>query len=104
MCSVLSRYDQRLDSLRTLLQAAPEIGSVPCVHSEGKGRIITAPDIASGLKLSGLRPETLRSDRNISMIRRRNEAGGFNYFLANLKGDAIDGKVTGHSRCRRGHL
>ena len=90
----LSRYDQRLDSLRTLLQAAPEIGSVPCVHSEGKGRIITAPDIASGLKLSGLRPETLRSDRNISMIRRRNEAGGFNYFLANLKGDAIDGKVT----------
>lgn len=90
----LGKREQRLDSLRSLLTTVPAIGTPPCVHSEGKGRIITAPDIASGLKLSGLRAETLRSEQNISMIRRRNEAGGYNYFLSNLKGKAIDGKVT----------
>lgn len=90
----LSRKDQRLDSLRTLLTKLPAITDNPCVHSEGKGRIITAPDIASAMNLTGLRPETLRSEKGISMIRRRNEAGGYNYFLANLKGKSIDGDVT----------
>lgn len=90
----LSRRNQRADSLNALVSELPAIGQTPCVHSEGKGRIITAPDIAQALAISGLRPETLRSEQNISMIRRRNEAGGYNYFLANLKGKAIDGKVT----------
>ena len=36
----------------------------------------------------------MRTRNGVSMIRRRNEAGGYNYFISLLNDKAIDGTVT----------
>lgn len=82
---------------RNSLEFADAIGKLPGgesdgVYSLGKGRVIKAADIQSAIALSGDAPEPLRG-RGVSMTRRRNEVGGWNYFLSMLRNDSIDGPV-----------
>ncbi len=51
------------------------------------------PDIQTAIRMTGATPEPLRS-KGVSLLRRVNEAGGNNYFLANLSGNEIDGWET----------
>lgn len=62
-------------------------------HLEGVKGIITAGNITDGLAKTGVRPEPTRLDLGLRMVRRRNEAGGHNYFIANLADKEINGFV-----------
>lgn len=59
---------------------------------EAKGaRIIRVEDIAKEMsELEGVAPEPLRKN-GVSMIRRRNEVGGWNYFISVLSDNPING-------------
>ncbi|MCM1356020.1 MAG: hypothetical protein NC212_06415 [Staphylococcus sp.] len=89
----LSDLERRRGELASLAVGLPAVDSVPSVTSRGKGRIITAPDITTALPLIGCEPETMRSEEGLSAIRRRNEAGGYNYFIANLTDRECDSWV-----------
>lgn len=52
-----------------------------------------AKDLQAAIRMTGARPEPLR-ERGVSLLRRTNEVGGHNYFLALLSGNAIDGWET----------
>ncbi|MDE6380951.1 MAG: glycosyl hydrolase family 2 [Muribaculaceae bacterium] len=52
-----------------------------------------AKDLQDAILMTGAKPEPLRS-KGVSVLRRTNEAGGYNYFLALLNGDRIDGWET----------
>ena len=90
----LADLDARRDSLSALTSTLPAIGDIPTVTPYGKGRIITAHDLPRALAATGVRPETMRTADGLSMIRRRNEAGGHNYFIALLQNRPLDGWVT----------
>ena len=63
------------------------------VHDCGRGRIITGSDYAETLAAAGARPETFRHTDGNLLLRRRNEAGGCNYFVAHLAPQPIDGWI-----------
>lgn len=90
----LANMDARKKELSTLAANIPAIGSKAASSPYGKGRIITAPDFAEALALTGVKAEPIRTDNGLSMIRRRNEAGGHNYFIALLQDRPLDGWVT----------
>jgi len=90
----LSNLKKRRKELAKLTKQLPAISGKPAVTPFGKGEIITGHDFAGALALTGARPELLRTSQGMSMIRRRNEVGGCNYFIALLNGQAIDGWVT----------
>lgn len=71
------------------VSASKTIDSVEVVDF-GKGRIVLAPDFAGALAFSGVMAEPLRKS-GVSMLRRRNEAGGYNYFLSLLCNRPFDG-------------
>lgn len=50
-------------------------------------------DIQTAIRMTGATPEPLRS-KGVSLLRRANEAGGSNYFLALLDDDRLDGWET----------
>lgn len=50
-------------------------------------------DIQTAIRMTGATPEPLRS-KGVSLLRRANEAGGSNYFLALLHDDRLDGWET----------
>lgn len=52
-----------------------------------------AKDLQAAIRMTGARPEPLR-ERGVSLLRRTNEVGGHNYYLALLSGNAIDGWET----------
>lgn len=52
-----------------------------------------AKDIQSAIRMTRAFPEPLR-ERGVSLLRRKNEAGGYNYFLALLTNNAINGWET----------
>ncbi len=54
--------------------------------------VVYTSDVKSAASALDVAPEPLRK-RGISMIRRRNEAGGHNYFLSVLRDTVIDGYV-----------
>lgn len=57
-------------------------------------RVIYSNDLDKDMaNLKGVTPEQLRKE-GVSMIRRRNEAGGWNYFLSVLENKTIDGFVS----------
>ena len=89
----LAKLDERRKELSKLTATLPAIGKTAEIHNYGKGRIITAPDFAEVLPLTGVAPETLRTRYGLSMIRRNNETGGHNYFLSLLNDRKIDGWV-----------
>ena len=59
----------------------------------GKGRIIYGKSFKDALALTGVAPEPLREE-GLSMIRRRNEVGGYNYFIADLENRTVDGWIS----------
>lgn len=89
----LSDLAARRADLASLTSRIPTVGTSATETSFGKGRIITAPDFASALSLTGITPESMRIDNGLSMIRRRNEAGGHNYFISLLQNRPLDGWV-----------
>ena len=89
-----SDIEKRKKSLENSLADIPTLGGQANVKTYGKGRIITAPNFTTALSATGVRPETLRNEHGISMIRRRNEVGGWNYFVSLLQDRPIDGWVT----------
>ncbi len=90
----LSDIEARRSELNQLIARLPEMTLSPQIHKFGKGEIITAPDIPSALTLTGVVPETLRTESGARMIRRRNEVGGHNYFISMLTNHTIDGFVV----------
>jgi len=75
-------------------------GDVPGLHDLDSRRKALKKAVRSFSKpvsmeqaLSGFEHESFRTDWGGSMIRRRNEAGGYNYFLAMLSDRSVDGWV-----------
>ncbi|MDE6485489.1 MAG: glycosyl hydrolase family 2 [Duncaniella sp.] len=89
----LNDLDARRKELYDVLAEMP-VYTPDTIIPFGKGRLIYASDYESGMKLSGASPEPLRINEGIHMLRRKNEAGGHNYFIAMLGNDTISGAVT----------
>lgn len=87
-----------LESRRAQLSAStsklPKISDHAIVVSFGKGRIITAPDYSSALAATSVTPEKMRTDNGLTILRRRNEVGGHNYFVALLQDRPLNDWVT----------
>ena len=90
----MADLENRRKELTTLASSLPSIEEKPSVQSYGKGKIIMSPDYESALELSGVVPEEIRTVHGLSAIRRRNEAGGYNYFMSLLNDRALDGYVA----------
>ena len=73
----LGHRDERLKRLREIASRNADV-------------LLTAPSLAKAIEMTGLSPEPMRVN-GLTMLRRRNEAGGHNYFIANLTPDTIDG-------------
>lgn len=86
--------EQRRKEFSKLASRLPGTSSKPTTVKEGKGQFITGPDFASTLPLTGVKPETLRTENHAMMIRRTNEANGHNYFISMLTNSPINGWVT----------
>lgn len=90
----LARLEERRASFAAEAALLPAADfTVTQTQRLGRGRIITGPDCRTALAATGAAPEPFRSELGGSMIRRRNEAGGHNYFLAMLRNRPIDGWV-----------
>lgn len=90
----LGKLEERRRELEPLLAQLPQPSDRPMIHQFGKGKIITAPDISSGLHLAEVKPESLRQYEGVQMVRRCNELGGHNYFITLLGAWPIDGYVN----------
>lgn len=90
----LGDLENRRTVFRSLASSLPQITSQATVTPRGKGKIITSPDIASALPLTSGMKEKMRTENGLSLIRRRNEAGGCNYFITLLCNRPLDGYVT----------
>lgn len=90
----LANLKKRRKALNKLTKKLPAISAKGAVTPFGKGEIITAKDFSSAIALTGAKPETMRTKQGVSMLRRRNEVGGYNYFVALLNENGIDGWVT----------
>lgn len=75
----LGHLEERKDSLNAIASVITD-------------KVFIAKDITNALAISGIRAEQSKSE-GLSMIRRRNEVGGHNYFMAMLKNSSIDGWV-----------
>lgn len=76
----LSRLEARRAEMATALSHLK--------HAKG---VIVAPNIPEGLSRVGVAPELMRRDEGLRMVRRKNEAGGHNYFIANLSDKEVNG-------------
>lgn len=90
----LANLDSRRTELTDLSSTIPVSFEETQVTPLGKGRIITAPTYQEALSVSGITPETMHTENGLSIIRRRNEAGGYNYFIALLQDQPLNGWVT----------
>lgn len=90
----LSNIETRRKELNTIVSTLPKMSKDATVTPYGKGKIITSPGFAEALDATNVSPESMRTENGILMIRRRNEAGGHNYFLALLKDLPLDNWVT----------
>ncbi len=89
----LGHLDERRKEFKKLATRLPGESATPRSVNAGNGRFITGPDFASTLSLTGVKPETLRTVNHAMIIRRTNEVGGHNYFIAMLTNSPIDGWV-----------
>lgn len=78
--------------LRRQLPADADFSTVE-VHRKGRGRIITGSTLDDLCQAAGIRPEPFKRELGGTMLRRRNEVGGYNYFLSMLRNRPIDGWV-----------
>lgn len=90
----LADLKKRRKALHKLTKSLPAMSDKATATPFDKGEIITGKDFASAIALTGAKPETLRTEKGVSMLRRRNEVGGYNYFVALLNSQGIDGWVT----------
>ncbi|MCM1076429.1 MAG: glycosyl hydrolase family 2 [Bacteroides sp.] len=90
----LSQLDSRRSKLTALTSTLPAMGTAATVTPYGKGRVVTSPDFADALRLTNAKSEPMRTDNGLSLIRRRNEVGGYNYFVTLLQDRPLDGWVT----------
>ncbi len=85
---------KREEAFRTALAAlSPVAFDQTTVAACGRGRIVVGSDYATLLAATGVRPEPFRTTEGNLLLRRRNEAGGRNYFLAHLAPGRFDGWV-----------
>lgn len=79
---------------RTLAELpVPETFGRMTVAAVGRGRILFGSDYAELLSATGVRPESFRMAEDHLLLRRRNEAGGRNYFLSRPATGRFDGWV-----------
>lgn len=90
----LSNLESRRAQLADLISSFPKDNKETFISSYGKGKIIISPSFSEALSLTGETPETMRTKNGLSLIRRKNEAGGFNYFIALLQDRPLDGWVS----------
>lgn len=90
----LADLENRREKFTRLASTLPTMLEKPMVINHGKGRIITATDYKKALALSGVKPEEIRTKYALNTIRRRNEAGGYNYFMSLLNDKELDGYVA----------
>lgn len=88
------RLNER-DEFRELLEQLPADEAFAEAESFqlGRGRIITGSDFDEMVRLAGIRPEPFKREMGGTMLRRKNEVGGYNYFLSMLRNEAVDGWV-----------
>lgn len=88
------RLEER-DEFRELLAQLPADEEFAEAESYqlGRGRIITGSDFDEMVRLAGIRPEPFKREMGGTMLRRKNEVGGYNYFLSMLRNEAVDGWV-----------
>ncbi len=81
----------------TLPKDVPGFGNLEERRSElellKKDMATPAKDIQAAIRMTGATPESLRT-KGVSLLRRSNEIGGHNYFLALLDDKSIDGWET----------
>jgi len=84
---------EEFDALRALLPTDEEFTTAER-FSLGRGRIITGESFDEMVQLAGVRPEPFKRDMGGTMMRRKNEVGGHNYFLSMLRNEKVDGYIT----------
>lgn len=91
----LGREHERaeFEALRKLLPTDDAFTAAEC-FTLGRGRIITGSDFDEMVQLAGIRPEPFKREMGGTMMRRKNEVGGHNYFLSMLRNEPVDGWVT----------
>lgn len=87
----LANRNANLKELNKLLKKIPSKKGVK--QTFGKGYIILAPTVDACLDLIGAKREPMRTDNGLTLLRRRNEVGGYNYFVSLLNDRPIDGWV-----------
>lgn len=91
----LGYLEERRDEFNRLMKELPSFDGEKAESLKfADGRIIFAKDFDEAIKLTGVRPETLRRDMGVTMIRRKNEVGGHNYFISQLTNNPIDTLVS----------
>lgn len=90
----LSNLDSRKAVLVDLTSQLPPVSDKALVTPYGKGRIITSPDYPEALAATGISPESMRTENGLSLIRRKNETGGHNYFISLLQDKELNDWVT----------
>ena len=84
---------EEFDALRALLPTDEEFTTAES-FSLGRGRIITGESFDEMVQLAGVRPEPFKREMGGTMMRRKNEVGGHNYFLSMLRNEKVDGYIT----------
>ncbi len=90
----LGRLDQR-ERFRALLKELPRRArfTVAEPFTLGRGRIFTGEKFHHCCILADIYPESFKKEWGGTMIRRKNEVGGYNYFLAMLQNRQVNGWV-----------
>ena len=90
----LGRNDDR-KAFRELLKQLPQRArfTVAEPFTLGRGRIFTGALFHHCCILADIYPESFKKDWGGTMLRRKNEEGGYNYFLAMLQNNRVDGWV-----------
>ena len=84
----LGHLEERRAQLKAVAEKLPKGPGFKDIQY-GHGRIVVAVSVENALNIIGLQPEEGRK-LGLSMIRRANEMGGHNYFIANLTDQPID--------------
>ncbi len=89
----LGNLDEQRKALNNIISSMPSFTPNSKTDYE-KGSIIFASSIDEGVALAAQTPEELRLRKGVHLLRRTNETGGHNYFIAMLGNDTINGAVT----------
>lgn len=86
-------FKERRKSLESVISRLPKAAfNVTRIGNIGIGRIITGDNYTQVLELTGVHPEWMKRDHQLSMIRRKN-TDGHHYFISALKETDTDGWI-----------